>query len=74
MTTTTMWRKTRCTNCEYEQSTVLSYYLDRKMWNANHNVKACNELRKQKSSNAFDSMFSGTLDSLANLSIIKKGV
>jgi hypothetical protein len=74
MTTTTMWRKTRCSNCEYEQSTVLSYYLDRKMWNANHNVKACNELRKQKSANAFDEMFAGTLESLNNLTIIKKGV
>jgi hypothetical protein len=71
MTTTTMWRKTRCTNCEYEQSTVLSYYLDRKMWNANHNVKSCNELRKQKSANAFDSMFAGTLDSLAKLTVVK---
>jgi hypothetical protein len=71
MTKTTMYRKTRCTNCEYEQTTVLSYYLDSKMWKANHNVKACNELRKQKSANAFDSMFAGTLDSLANLTIIK---
>lgn len=74
MTTTTMWRKTRCSNCEYEQSTVLSYYLDRKMWNANHNVKACNELRKQKSLEAFASMFDNVDDALASLSIIKKGV
>ena len=72
MTTTTMWRKTRCSNCEYEQSTVLSYYLDRKMWDTNHNLKKCNEIRKSK--NAFDKMFSGTLDSLNSLSIIKKGV
>jgi hypothetical protein len=71
MTKTTMYRKTACTNCNYEQTTVLSYYLDSKMWKANHNVKACNELRKQKSANAFDSMFAGTLDSLANLTVVK---
>jgi hypothetical protein len=41
------------------------------MWKANHNVKACNELRKQKSANAFDSMFAETLDSLANLTVVK---
>jgi hypothetical protein len=71
MTKTTMYRKTKCSVCEYEQTTVLSYYLDSKMWKANHNVKACNELRKQKSTNAFDSMFAGTLDSLANLTVVK---
>jgi hypothetical protein len=71
MTTTTMWRKTKCSNCEYEQETVLSYYLDSKMWKANHNVKACNELRKQKSKNAFDAMFADSLDSLNKLSVIK---
>jgi hypothetical protein len=72
--TTTMYRKVRCTNCEYTQVDSVSYYLHAKAWKANHDVKACNELRKQKSANAFDSMFSGTLDSLNNLSIIKKGV
>jgi hypothetical protein len=66
-----MYRKTRCTNCEYEQATVLSYYLDSKMWKANHNVKACNELRKQKSLNAFIEMFDNAEDALASLSIIK---
>ena len=71
MTKTTMYRKTKCSVCEYEQTTVLSYYLDSKMWKANHNVKACNELRKQKSANAFDSMFAGTLDSLDNLTVVK---
>ena len=71
MTKTTMYRKTKCSVCEYEQTTVLSYYLDSKMWKANHNVKACNELRKQKSANAFDSMFAETLDSLANLTVVK---
>ena len=72
MTKTTMYRKTKCSVCEYEQTTVLSYYLDSKMWKANHNVKACNELRKQKSANAFDSVFAGTLDSLANLTVVKQ--
>jgi hypothetical protein len=71
MTTTTMWRKTRCANCEYEQTTVLSYYLDRKQWDKNHNLVKCGEIRKSK--NAFDKMFAGTLDSLNSLSIIKKG-
>ena len=71
MTKTTMYRKTACTNCNYEQTTVLSYYLDSKMWKANHNVKACNELRKQKSANAFDKMFESSLDSLNKLSVIK---
>jgi hypothetical protein len=71
MNKTTMYRKTVCTNCNYTQEDSVSYYLHAKAWNANHNVKACNELRKQKSANAFDSMFSGTLDSLANLTIIK---
>ncbi len=71
MTTTTMYRKTVCTNCNYTQEDSVSYYLHAKAWKANHNVKACNELRKQKSANAFDSMFAGTLDSLAKLTVIK---
>ena len=74
MTNTTMYRKTKCSNCEYEQTTVLSYYLDSKMWKANHNVKACNELRKQKSIDAFTSMFDNVDDALASLSIIQKGI
>jgi hypothetical protein len=69
MTTTTMWRKTKCSVCEYEQTTVLSYYLDSKMWKANHNLEKCLAIRK--SANAFDKMFAGTLDSLANLTIVK---
>jgi len=48
MTTTTMWRKTKCSNCEYEQTTVLSYYLDRKQWDKGHDLVKCGELRKQK--------------------------
>jgi hypothetical protein len=71
MTKTTMYRKTVCTNCNYTQEDSVSYYLHAKAWKANHNVKACNELRKQKSANAFDSMFAGTLDSLAKLTVVK---
>ena len=72
MTKTTMYRKTVCTNCNYTQEDSVSYYLHAKAWKANHDVKACNELRKQKSANAFDSMFAGTLDSLANLTVVKQ--
>jgi hypothetical protein len=71
MTTTTMWRKTRCANCEYEQTTVLSYYLDRKQWDKNHNLVKCGEIRKSK--NAFVAMFGNVEDALASLSIIQKG-
>jgi hypothetical protein len=71
MTTTTMWRKTRCSNCEYTQETFLSYYLDAKMWKANHDLVKCREIRKSK--NSFDELFAGTLESLNKLSIIKKG-
>jgi hypothetical protein len=71
MTTTTMYRKTVCTNCNYTQEDSVSYYLHAKAWKANHNVKACNELRKQKSKNAFDAMFADSLDSLNKLSVIK---
>ena len=67
--TTTMWRKTKCSVCEYEQETFLSYYLDSKMWKANHDLEKCGEIRK--SANAFDKMFAGTLDSLNKLSVIK---
>ena len=64
-----MYRKTRCTNCEYEQTTVLSYYLDRKQWDKGHDVVKCNEIRKTK--NAFIAMFGNVEDALASLSIIK---
>jgi len=43
---TTMYRKTTCTNCHYEQTTFLSYYLDRKAWNKGHDLDVCRELRK----------------------------
>jgi hypothetical protein len=69
--TTTMWRKTKCSNCEYEQTTVLSYYLDRKQWDKNHNLVKCGEIRKTK--NAFVAMFGNVEDALASLTIIQRG-
>jgi hypothetical protein len=69
MTKTTMYRKTKCSNCEYEQETFVSYYLDRKQWDKNHNLKKCGEIRKSK--NAFIAMFGDVEDALASLSIIK---
>jgi hypothetical protein len=48
MTTTKMYRKTRCSNCEYEQETFLSYYLDRKKWDKGHDIPKCLEIRKEK--------------------------
>jgi hypothetical protein len=71
MTNTTMYRKVRCSNCEYTQIDSVSYYLHAKAWKANHNLDKCNSIRQSK--NAFDKMFAGTLDSLDSLSIIKKG-
>ena len=70
--TTKMYRKVVCTNCNYTQVDSVSYYLHAKAWKANHDLEKCGEIRKSK--NAFDKMFSGTLDSLNNLTIIKKGV
>jgi hypothetical protein len=67
--TTTMWRKTKCSVCEYEQTTVLSYYLDRKQWNKGHDLDKCRSIRK--AANGFDELFAGTLESLAKLTIIK---
>jgi hypothetical protein len=69
MSSTTMWRKVRCSVCEYTQIDSVSYYLHAKAWKANHNLEKCGEIRKSK--NAFDSMFPETLDSLSKLSIIK---
>jgi hypothetical protein len=67
--TTTMWRKTKCSVCEYEQETFVSYYLDRKQWDNGHDLEKCISIRK--AARAFDKMFAGTLDSLANLTITK---
>jgi hypothetical protein len=69
MTKTTMYRKVRCSNCEYTQVDSVSYYLHAKAWKANHDLDKCNSLRQSKK--AFDEMFAGTLDSLNKLTIIK---
>jgi uncharacterized membrane protein len=67
--TTTMWRKVKCSVCDYTQVDTVSYYLHAKAWKANHDLDKCLAIRK--SANAFDKMFAGTLDSLNNLTIIK---
>jgi hypothetical protein len=69
MTTTTMYRKVRCSNCDYTQIDTVSYYLHAKAWKANHDLDKCLAIRKSKK--AFDEMFAGTLQSLNNLTIIK---
>jgi hypothetical protein len=68
---TTMWRKVKCTVCEYEQTDSVSYYLHAKAWKANHNLEKCSAIRKTKKANLLASMFSESLDSLSNLTIVK---
>jgi len=67
---TTMYRKVRCTNCEYEQVDTVSYYLHAKAWKANHDLKACKAIRENKK-DYLSEMFSESLNALANLTIIK---
>jgi hypothetical protein len=69
MTTTTMWRNVRCSNCGYTQEDSVSYYLHAKAWKANHDLEKCLAIRQSKK--AFDEMFAGTLESLNKLTIIK---
>ena len=64
-----MYRKVRCTNCDYTQIDSVSYYKHKKTWDSNHDLENCLAIRKSK--NAFDKMFSESLDSLAKLSIIR---
>ena len=71
MTTTTMWRKVRCTVCEYEQVDTVSYYLHAKAWKANHDLKACRAIRENKK-DYLSEMFSESLDALSKLTIIKQ--
>jgi hypothetical protein len=66
---TKMYRKTKCSVCEYEQEDFVSYYLHAKTWKANHDLENCLAIRKSKK--VFDEMFSESLDSLAKLSIIR---
>jgi hypothetical protein len=66
---TMMYRKVKCLVCEYEQTDSVSYYRHAKMWKANHDLDKCREIRKSK--NAFDKMFSESLNALDNLTITK---
>jgi hypothetical protein len=67
--TTTMYRKTVCTVCNYTQEDSVSYYLHAKAWKANHDLDNCLSIRR--SQNAFEKMFAESTTALANLSIIK---
>jgi hypothetical protein len=49
---TKMYRKTTCNGCGFTQTTVLSYYLDRKQWNAGHTLAVHNELREKRNDQA----------------------
>jgi hypothetical protein len=69
MTSTTMWRKVRCTVCEYTQVDSVSYYLHAKAWKANHDLDKC--LAIMRSQNAFAKMFAESNSALSNLTIIK---
>lgn len=42
---TKMYRKTTCKGCGFTQTATLSYYLDRKQWNASHTLAVHNELK-----------------------------
>jgi hypothetical protein len=66
---TTMYRKVRCTVCEYTQVDSVSYYLHAKTWKANHDLDKCLAIRR--SQNAFAKMFAESNSALANLTIIK---
>lgn len=48
--TTKMFRKTVCSGCGYTQMATLSYYLDRKLWKANHTKAVCSD-RQSKMTN-----------------------
>jgi hypothetical protein len=66
---TVMPRLMKCTICGYTQKDYTSYYKHRKAWAKGHDLNACWELRR--SQNAFDKMFTESVDALAKLSIIK---
>jgi hypothetical protein len=68
---TTMWRKVKCSVCEYEQTDSVSYYLHAKAWKANHDLEKCLAIRKTKKADLLASMFSESLSSLAKLTVIK---
>ena len=68
---TMMYRKVKCLVCEYEQTDSVSYYRHAKMWKANHDLEKCLAIRKTKKADLLSSMFSESLDSLSNLTIVK---
>jgi hypothetical protein len=69
MSSTTMWRKVRCSVCEYTQVDSVSYYQHAKAWKANHDLDNCLSIRR--SQNAFAKMFAESTNALANLTVIK---
>jgi hypothetical protein len=40
---TTMFRKTTCKGCAMSQTTNVSYYLDKKLWQTTHTLEVCRE-------------------------------
>lgn len=68
MSKTTMWRKTTCQACGYSQTTITSYYLDKKQWNANHSLASC------RSRQAFDQMMGNPLEALSKMSVVSAKV
>jgi hypothetical protein len=40
---TTMFRKTTCQGCAMSQTTNVSYYLDKKLWQTTHTLEVCRE-------------------------------
>jgi hypothetical protein len=40
---TTMYRKSTCKGCAYSQTTITTYYLDRKQWERVHTLEFCRE-------------------------------
>jgi hypothetical protein len=61
-------RTWECQGCGYKDSQVGTYYEMKKSWDTVHTLQFCKD---KKAEIAFDKMFSGTLDSLNKLSVIK---
>ena len=67
-----MPREMTCRVCGYTQKDYTSYYKHSKTWAKNHDLDKCWEIRKStQSKDAFDKMFSESVDALSNLTIIK---
>jgi len=43
-----MGRITRCSGCDFELSTIMSYQQDKKMWELKHSRQACNERKNDQ--------------------------